>query len=135
MEEEDDNDGETDVCLGIFGRTEKASRVIPYKAYEALAMRKPLITGDSKASRELLVDGVHALLSPMSDPAALAERLLRLRDDPELRRAIAAAGHELFAHKGVSRAMAGSILAALAARWPGKVSDAYRAGEIELLKG
>jgi anaerobic magnesium-protoporphyrin IX monomethyl ester cyclase len=124
-----------DVCLGIFGRTEKASRVIPYKAYEALAMRKPLITGDSKASRELLVDGVHALLSPMSDPAALAERLLRLRDDPGLRRALATAGHELFAQKGVSRAMAGSILAALAARWPGKVPQDYRAGELELLQG
>jgi glycosyltransferase involved in cell wall biosynthesis len=123
-----------DVCLGIFGKTEKASRVIPYKAYEALAMQKPLITGESKASRELLSDGVHALLSPMGDPAALAQRVLRLRDDPKLREAIAAAGHQLFKQKGTSRAMAGSILAAMSDLWPGKIPDAYRSGDRELLK-
>ncbi|MFQ6056419.1 MAG: glycosyltransferase, partial [Methanosarcinales archaeon] len=42
-----------DVGLGIFGNTEKAKMVVPNKAYEILAMKKALITGDSPASREV----------------------------------------------------------------------------------
>ena len=88
-----------DLLLGIFGITEKAGRVIPYKAYEALALARPLITGDSPAARELLKDGKHCLLSPMGDGPALAKRILRLRNDPELRRNLAQAGHQLFLEK------------------------------------
>lgn len=112
--------GRADVCLGIFGRTEKAARVIPYKAYEALAMRKPLITGDSPASRESLTDGREALLSPMGDAESLARQILRLRDDPQLRRDIAERGHEFFKAKCTSGAIAASILAELGRRWPQK---------------
>jgi glycosyltransferase involved in cell wall biosynthesis len=107
-----------DACLGIFGRTQKASRVIPYKAYEALAMRKPLLTGDSPAARELLTHGEHALLSPMGDAQALAQNILRLRDDPRLRATIAMNGYRLFLECATSKAMAGSILQALARRFP-----------------
>jgi len=88
-----------DLLLGIFGTTEKASRVIPYKAYEALALGKPLITGDSPAVRELLEDGKHCLLSPMGDGKALAERILLLKNNPDLRREIAQEGHQLFLEK------------------------------------
>jgi len=111
-----------DVCLGVFGRTDKAARVIPYKAYEALAMRKPLITGDSPAARESLRDGVHALLSPMGEAGPLAERIRRLRDDPALRRRIAEGGHEFFLARCTGRAMAETILRDLARRWPDKVT-------------
>ncbi len=65
-------------ALGIFGTSEKAARVIPNKAFQALACGTPLITADTPAARELLRDGESALLVPPGDPEALAEALRRV---------------------------------------------------------
>lgn len=62
-----------DVCLGIFGTSDKAASVIPNKAYQVLAAGKPLITRDSPAIRELLDSApIAATLIPADDPTALA---------------------------------------------------------------
>lgn len=114
---------DADICLGIFGTTQKASRVIPYKAYEALAMRKPLITGDSPAVRELLVEGVNTLLSPMGDAEGLARRILQLRDDPALRRRIAEDGQRLFQEKCTADSIARSLIDKMKQKWPDYFSD------------
>jgi glycosyltransferase involved in cell wall biosynthesis len=71
-------------ALGIFGTSAKARRVIPNKAFQALATGAPLVTADTPAARELLVDGQSALLVPPGDPAALAAALRRLAGDREL---------------------------------------------------
>jgi glycosyltransferase involved in cell wall biosynthesis len=65
-------------ALGIFGTSAKAARVIPNKAFQALACGTPLITADTPAARELLRDGESALLVPPGDPEALAEALRRV---------------------------------------------------------
>lgn len=46
-----------DVCLGIFGTSDKAASVIPNKVFQIVASGRPLVTRDSPAIRELLVDG------------------------------------------------------------------------------
>ncbi len=71
-------------ALGVFGRSAKAARVIPNKAFQALACGTPLVTADTPAARELLVDGESALLVPPGDPEALAAALRRLATEPEL---------------------------------------------------
>jgi len=71
-------------ALGIFGVSEKASRVIPNKAYQALATGTPLITADTPAARELLVHDRDALLVPPGDAEALAHAVRRLAADPVL---------------------------------------------------
>jgi glycosyltransferase involved in cell wall biosynthesis len=81
-----------DVVLGVFGTTGKASRVVPNKAFDALAVGRPLITGDTPAAREFLQDGVNALLCPVGDPEALAECIERLRRDEDLRHHLSAHG-------------------------------------------
>jgi glycosyltransferase involved in cell wall biosynthesis len=79
-------------ALGIFGTSAKATRVIPNKAFQALACGTPLVTADTPAARELLVDGESAVLVPPGDPAALAEALQRVTTDVELARRVADGG-------------------------------------------
>lgn len=83
-------------ALGIFGTTAKAQRVIPNKAFQALACATPLVTADTPAARELLVDRQSALLVPPGDPEALAEALRRLAADPELARTLSSAGRRAY---------------------------------------
>jgi glycosyltransferase involved in cell wall biosynthesis len=71
-------------ALGIFGTSTKAARVIPNKAFQALACGTPLVTADTPAARELLVDGESALLVPPGEPEALAEALRRLEQEAGL---------------------------------------------------
>ena len=85
-----------DVCLGIFGSTPKAQRGIPIKVYEALAMKKPIITGDTPAAREVFTHKQNALLCKMCNPEALAESIILLKENRELRANIAESGHKLY---------------------------------------
>jgi glycosyltransferase involved in cell wall biosynthesis len=84
------------VALGIFGTSGKAQRVIPNKAFHALACGTPLVTADSPAARELLVDGESALLVPPGDAGALAGALRRLAGDPELGRRLSRGGRAAY---------------------------------------
>ncbi len=70
-----------DVCLGIFGTTDKASRVVPLKAVAALAVGRPLVTRDSPAAREVLRDRVDCRLVAAGDADALAGVLRELAAD------------------------------------------------------
>jgi len=84
------------ICLGIFGMTEKAKRVIPNKVYMSLAMAKPVITGDSPAIREVFTDRENILLCEMGNPESLAKSIMQLKNDAKLRSRISNNGYELF---------------------------------------
>ena len=112
-----------DVCLGIFGPSEKAARVIPTKAYVALAMSKPLVTMDSPAARRVLRHRETAMLAAPGDAAALADCILALHQDPRLRARIGANGHDLFQREYGTAAIGtrlALVLATLAARPSGQ---------------
>ncbi|MFZ6019640.1 MAG: glycosyltransferase [Chloroflexota bacterium] len=91
---------ESDVILGgHFGNSDKAQRVIPGKVYQVLAMRKPLIAGDTSANRTLLSHGENSILVPPNNPELLAEAILQLRDNEFLRDRISENGRLLFEEK------------------------------------
>ena len=103
-------------ALGIFGTSGKAGRVIPNKAFQALACGTPIVTADTRAARELLADGVSAILVPPGDPEALAAAVRRLAADGALAGRIAARGHAVYreqASEGVLGTRWRSLLEAL----------------------
>ncbi len=93
--------------LGIFGKTAKSQRVIPNKAFQALACGAPLVTADTPASRELLADGESAVLVPPGDPAELAAAIRRLAADQQLARRIAEGGRAAY-ERDASEAVLGA---------------------------
>ena len=69
------------VCLGIFGTTAKAARVVPNKIFQGMAAGCAVVTGDS--APQARVFGSAALLVPRGDAAALAAALAGLAEHPE----------------------------------------------------
>lgn len=74
------------ICLGIFGTTPKAARVVPNKVYQCMGSARAVISADTPAMRELFAEGEHAALVPAGDASALAARILDLARDAALRR-------------------------------------------------
>jgi glycosyltransferase involved in cell wall biosynthesis len=93
--------------LGIFGASGKAQRVIPNKAFQAIACAAPLITADTPAARELLVADESALLVPPADARALADAVRRLAADSDLARRIADGGRAAY-ERDASEAVLGA---------------------------
>jgi glycosyltransferase involved in cell wall biosynthesis len=88
------------ICLGIFGTTSKAQRVIPNKVFDALAASKPTITADTPAIKECLLHGKNIWLCPAGNPVAIAEAIITLKNNNCLRRNIGRNGYLRFKEIG-----------------------------------
>lgn len=71
-----------DVCLGIFGTTSKAQRVVPNKVFQGMAAGCAVITSDTRPQRRLLGDA--ALFVPPGDSYSLARELDSLAANREV---------------------------------------------------
>jgi glycosyltransferase involved in cell wall biosynthesis len=85
-----------DLCLGSFGTTPQSLMTVHNKIYEAMALGKPVITGDGPAVRHTFVHGEDLYLCPRADPAALAAAIRTLHADPLLRNRLAQQGRRRF---------------------------------------
>lgn len=87
---------EADVCLGSFGMSARVQRVIPNKVFDALAVRRPVLTADTPAIREALTPGEHVWVCPAGEGEAIADAIALLKRDPDLRRSLADNGYQRF---------------------------------------
>ena len=74
-----------DVCLGIFGDSDKAGRVIPNKVFQIIQSEKPLITRASVAMQELLAPETPGVFFvDAASPQALAQMIQRISEKPDI---------------------------------------------------
>ncbi|HEU0080907.1 MAG TPA: glycosyltransferase [Candidatus Paceibacterota bacterium] len=98
------------VSLGQMADHPRLKRTLPCKLFESLALRLPYLTGRNPAVFEMLEEGRTCLAAKPGDADDLAAQILYLRDNPEVRERIAAAGYELYKARLTSKALAQEAL-------------------------
>ena len=61
---------------------------VPRSLIEGASMSKPLISTDMPGCREIVDNNINGYLVPIKDPQALAEAMIKMIEDPELRLAM-----------------------------------------------
>jgi glycosyltransferase involved in cell wall biosynthesis len=98
------------VALGQFETHQRLERTIPHKAFEALNMHMPYITGKSKGIEELLTDGVDCLFAQCGNPEDIAAKIVMLKNDSGLRNTLAKNGASLYKTTLTPKVLAQRIL-------------------------
>ncbi len=76
-----------DLCLGIFGKSKKASMVIPNKVYHYAALNKAIITRETPGIKEIFTHNKDICLTS-NRPEQMAEAILNLYKSQEQRKRI-----------------------------------------------
>jgi glycosyltransferase involved in cell wall biosynthesis len=79
-----------DVMVHTAVEPEPFSRVV----IEGMALSRPIVASENGGTPEAIEDGVSGFLVPGGDPAALADRIARLIDDPALRTTLSRGARE-----------------------------------------
>lgn len=98
------------VCLGVFGRTEKARRVVPHKIFQALASGRAVITARTPAVEEFFAHRRDLFLCDEPLAGSLALAVLELKRDDALRRSLAENGRRLVERRFSPRAIGRRLL-------------------------
>lgn len=95
---------QADICLGVFGGRGKATRVLPFKLYMAMAAGKAIITQQDYS----LPDGCPAIpvVACPPVPEALANAIAMLAQDPARRATLACQSRDYFQHHLSPQALA-----------------------------
>jgi glycosyltransferase involved in cell wall biosynthesis len=84
------------ICLGAFGTTPQSLMTVQNKIYEAMALARPVVSGDSPSVRQVFKHGESIFLCDRSNPESLASAIIQLYSDQLLRDAIAKQGYQEF---------------------------------------
>jgi len=99
------------VCLGVFGISDKAARVVPNKVFQCAAAGRAIVTAATPAIRTAFGDALVTV--PVGDPAALADALRSLHGEARLQ--AGARAREVFAERFSDAALACDLERALGA--------------------
>ncbi|KKR91465.1 MAG: Group 1 glycosyl transferase [Candidatus Woesebacteria bacterium GW2011_GWA1_41_13b] len=99
-----------DICLGMFGITDKAMRTGAFKLVEGLAMEKPVITAETPAMKEIFTNEENVLFCRPADGRDLAAKIMELKNNENLRNRIAKNGYKLYKEKLTPRALGADLV-------------------------
>ncbi len=85
-----------DVFLGFLQKHPSVDRIIPNKVYQGLALGKAVVTADAPIMREVFKHKENIYLCNPADGKSLADGILELKNDKNLRLKIAENGHKKF---------------------------------------
>jgi glycosyltransferase involved in cell wall biosynthesis len=108
-----------DACLVPLRNKEVFKSAIPSKMFEAMAAGKPAILGVEGEAKEILLSSQAGLAIPPEDPGAMADAILKLRNEPSRCQALGRNGRQAVLEKYQRRTEAAkylSLLGALCAR-------------------
>ncbi len=97
------------MCLGVFGTSDKAGRVVANKVFQCAAAGRAVITADTPAVARAFGDALVTV--PVGDPAALADAIRRLRGSARLD--AATRGQRAFAERFSDERLAPALRAIL----------------------
>ena len=121
-----------DISLGIFDDGPKVQRVLPYKIYYYLTLGVPVVTAMTCTATRILAEyqglGIERpfLLVPAGDPQSLANAIKELRDNPDERAELGAAGAGYFDSMLSASAIKQSVHDLI---WPSSECEHYGAVE------
>jgi colanic acid biosynthesis glycosyl transferase WcaI len=84
----------SDACLVLLKRTELFKTVLPTKMLEFMSCARPVILGVDGHARKVLEEANAGIFITPEDPAALADAVMRLADDPALRESLGRNGRQ-----------------------------------------
>lgn len=74
-----------DLGLGFFSKSQKIDRVIANKVYELMALKVPVLTGESRASKEHFEHKKHIFYCRRGDSESIVDSVLELKGNKKLR--------------------------------------------------
>ena len=84
----------SDACLVLLKRTELFKTVLPTKMLEFMSCARPVILGVDGHARRVMEQAKAGIFVTPEDPAALADAVMRLADDPALRESLGRNGRQ-----------------------------------------
>jgi colanic acid biosynthesis glycosyl transferase WcaI len=84
----------SDACLVLLKRTELFKTVLPTKMLEFMSCARPVILGVDGHARRVMEQAKAGIFVTPEDPAALADAVMQLADDPELRESLGRNGRQ-----------------------------------------
>lgn len=87
------------ISLGQLADHPRLKRTLPCKLFESLALKLPYLTGRNKAVFELLTENETCCAVKPGDAQDLAEKILYLKDNPDILKRIGENGHALYKEK------------------------------------
>jgi glycosyltransferase involved in cell wall biosynthesis len=90
---------QADISLGAFGTTPQSLMTVQNKIYEGLALKLPVISGESPAINQSFVHKENIYLCDRTNPESLVHAILDLYSDSTLRKKIAEKGYAEYQNK------------------------------------